>query len=1066
MYITNFQLEEFDKSSHEPYIPRRSDTNLLNLFMAFPEEKNEVTVKIINSLYSAQSKDFSSAFHISWAMEFLGFAFSLPLKHHKVISKSFKLYRKWILDSDRPVLISQNEDFYQQEIICHLSLLFTERGGSIEIHSKLCKKVLIFFKELTEKKNLTRPTWHTLLKVLLLISNFTLTNMKTLSQHISPFLLTVLFELLIKSNTRDKVLWKELELSSALWLDHIWLFNQWQSVILELTRKVVEFLFAEFNPTSVFRSSVLEESKLLKPGENFTLEVEIESETALFLWHKFLSLMLNNTKDKVPDDCKVHRELSESIERVVDIFLEVCEKRNNAVQACFFKDGINSQLAPLVEEINRISQEYVDGKSRLPIPSGNSLLNIFGDWLFFHSEVKELYSEFGKGPALGTLCKIVCKAQGPIDDKYLSKFSTIMHNQFSSTFDEHTVGYMIKNSQNLFSLNYTDIRQFAFSDQLLNCIKRIVSDPENHNGLKKHCCGIICSFVGMSPLLGSAVSSQILKETFIIMLKQDNEPQIFKKIVWSMALLAATEKEENSVHLAEVLVCKLQEINYITQRQNYNLLIECVNSLPYIVDNLSNSKVLIEKLCSYLKKVQTKNVHDTHNLLLLCIFSWWACYPINFDSKSLRDEVISLLESEFINKSVKESAEFVKEFIKQSLLQSFRYSYTKISCDIINTKNTFNQIKHFLYKKQNIISIYSSSVSDSISDQIFCILRNSSGKFVWSANLEYSKGSIKPIELLLETVKNPSEFESIHEENIDIPDDEAYDKYTKLFEEQEDYVIRFSKDFKAEYNENIDLNFQRVDDNKSYRFILSQLGLFNDSQLKELTVIDNEMTGLISQLDDIMEKTVVFIPVFYLDNSESKVNTSGVYSAEYIEFLNHIGLVLTEQHRHIEIFTKINSYISKYKIIIYTSDALNEVIYLPVGISSLSKQEALELSDVFLVWNERNNDKYSYKIPTELFDSSFTNASVFLLIPDNFNCVKVRIIGSSLQGPLLDEMNVSISILPKLLIRTVLNRNLTLSLKVKYRELRRDLITSISEKLKSQSDLVKKQRVLTHSFTP
>ena len=1065
MYISNFSSEEFGKNSHEPYILQNSNTNYLNIFLSSAEDKSNVTVLIVNSLFSCKSDHFSSAQHISWAMEFLGHAFSLPLQHHKVISKAFKLYHKWIFDSDRPCPISNNESFYQQEILCHLSLLFTERGGSVEIHSKLCKKALILMKEITEHTNLSKQTWQLLLKIMLLISNSTLTNMKALSQHISPFLLTVLFEIWIKSNTRDNTLWKELENNSNLWLDHIWFVNQWQSVILQLTKKVVEFVYGEFNPTSVFRSSVLEESQLLKPGESFTLKLDIESETVLFMWHKFLSLMINNTKNKVPSDCKVHKELSESMDKVIDVFLEVCDQRNtNKFSIVTVKDSCD-KLQSLIKELNRINEEYKVGKSRLPIPSGNSILQVFGEWLFFHAEVRDSYSEFGNGPAIGSLCKILCKAQGPINEDYLYRFYRILKSYFTENFNQHTVGYMIKNSQELFSLSNMEIRLFAFNENFLTCIRKIVSDP-NNSALKKHCCGIISSFVGLNSLFGNASASQILKEIFFIILQQDNEPENFKKVVWSMAVFAGTEKEENSIEIAEALVNKLQDINYITQRLNYNMLIECVNSLPYTVDNLSNSKFLIEKLCSYLKKVQTKNVHDTHNLLLICIFSWWACYPKNFDIRTLQEEVLNILDSDFISKSVKESAEFLKAYIQESLLQCCSYSYTKINCDIINTKNTFNLIKHFLYKSEYILSIYNSCISEFTKDTIMCILRNSTGKYVWSANIEYPHIIEQPVKLLIETNEVETVREQSLHENIDIPDDENYDKFTKIFDMQEKYLKQFQDTFVDDYYSGLSVGFKRSEENKSYRLLLSQLGLFQDGELKELMAVDNDLEVLISSLDEVLEKKMIFIPIFFLNDSNSKANSTGPYSSDYLDFLNNIGIILTDDHKHIEIFSKIGSYISKYKVVIYTSDALNEVMFLPVGISNLTEIEACELSELFIVWNERKNDKYSKKIPVFLENKRINNFNAVLLIPDNSHSVKVKKFGGDTHGPLLDDMNVSISVLPKLLIRTFLNENLSLGLKVQAKKLRSQKIKVISDKLKNQNELVRKQKVLTFSFLP
>ena len=158
MYISNFTTEEFGANTHEPYISQKTETNLLNTFCNDTDSKISITSHVVNSLILSKSSSFTSTFHVKWAMEFLGYAFSLPIDNSEVITGAFDIYRRWLLEEDRPECIKQNENFYQQEIIGHLSLIFTKREGNSLVHSKLCKKVLLLIKEMTDKKKLSQET--------------------------------------------------------------------------------------------------------------------------------------------------------------------------------------------------------------------------------------------------------------------------------------------------------------------------------------------------------------------------------------------------------------------------------------------------------------------------------------------------------------------------------------------------------------------------------------------------------------------------------------------------------------------------------------------------------------------------------------------------------------------------------------------------------------------------------------------------------------------------------------------------------------------------------------------
>ena len=1067
MYISNFSVDEFGRISNEPYVKECLETNLLNTFCSDTESKARVTISIVNSLTSCKSQTFSTKFHVDWAMEFLGYAFSLPIEHEEVISSAFSIYKKWLLTDDRPACIAEDESSYQQVIIGHLSLLFTERGGNSLNHAKLCSEALLLLKQITDQSKLTEETWKFILKILLLISNTILCNMGALSQSISPLLLTILFEIWIRSNIRDQRLWRELEQNSSLWLDHIWFISQWGSVIIELTNKVVSLLYGEYKTSTTITFSGLEESQNLKINGSLTFKLEMPAETAIYYWHNFLKVMMNNTISKIPFDYKVHKELANTMAKIIDVFLEVCDARNQECYGRKITSESSEGLDSFINKLDMANEAYSSGTAKLPIPSANSLLTIFGDWLFFHAVAHDSFSEFGNAVAVGAFCKIICKAQGPVHQTYLNKFYKTLIEYFHKDLNPLIIGFIISNSQNLFSLDHRGARILAYDEKFLCSIKNLLSDPAT-TVMKKPCCMILSTVVGLNSVLGNENSTKIIMKIFLSLLKSRCEVEVFNRIIWSLSVLAVTENDVNTSEIIDGLVSQLQEIDYISQRNNYNALLSCISTFPYIVKHVSNAEFILDKLCSYIARIQAKNTSESLVLHISAILNWVICFPNCFFSNSLQQKIIEAISADFPNKTVKENAEFVLGYLRNSLNSNFEYNTLRINSAIINSSNIFHLVKHFLYKSEFILSIYNVKIDQVLNKSILCILRNSLGKFVWLTEVNYSP--IKENVLLLE-IPNFTVSKRIEEdldEHIDLPDDDRYDNFSMLFESQSRSLARAQENKTEDYSASTQISSTCIDESVSYRIILSQLGLFHDEQLRDIMAIENDSVSMITDLDNILVKDMLIFPILYLQSSESNISGSnGYFSEAFMKFLGNLGSVLSEEHKNIEIFSHINYLISKYKQIIYNADSLNEIVFVsPVLSKDIEISEIISLSSTIIIWNERVNDSYSLKLPNILKDKNISKNNIIQLVSAWKNKVMIKRGANDMQGPLIDEMVVTLDILPKLLVRTLLNIHPMFSLRVRSQLKRATLLRKINETVLVNNELARIQKILTHSFFP
>ena len=1062
MYISNFSFDEFGKKSNEPYIQHRSETNLLNTFSNDHERNISITSMMASALIRSKTSSFSSDFHVKWAMEFLGYAFSLPIDKEEIIAGVIEIYRKWLLTDDRPACIKENESVYQQIIIGHFSLLFIERGGDHSIHAKLCTKVLLLLRQVTDSIKLSDESWKFILKILLLISNTILTNMGPLSEAISPLLLAVLFEIWIRSNTRDEQLWKELSQNSASWLDHIWFISQWGSVIVKLAHKVASLLYGDFIPHIKIIFAGLEENQI---DSSLTLELEMTAETTIYLWHNFLIMMINNTKSKIPFDYKVHKELACTMSKIIDVFLEICDKRNMETRFAYTRKESLCTLDSFFEKINKSNENYLSGISRIPIPSANSLLKIFGEWLFFHALTQDNFSEIGNANAIGALCRIICKSQGPINQLYLIKFYKTLKDCFAKECSLILV-YIINNSPNLFGLNHRGVKILAYDQKFLNSVKALLSDPSNI-AVKEPCCIILSTIVGMNSILGNKSTSEIIKKIFIILLKSKNEPEVFKRIIWSFSVFAATETQQNVSEIIEGMMAQFQDLDYINQKINYSMLLTCISTFPYIAPNILNAGEIIRQLCSYVNKIQAKNATDSLILHLFCILNWIICFPNCYFVNSLQKLIIETMNVEFTNKNVKDCAEFVLGYLKNSLVNAYEYKGIKIKAGTINELSSLQLIKHFLYKSEFILSIYNVKSENSKLQPILCILRNNMGKFVWSTELTYSIKRENKQPLNINICNTIRKNENIFDESIDIPDDESYDKFSKLFELQNDCLNEAQQINKEEeFPECISMHNEKNEDPISYRMILSQLGLFHEDQLKAVVSIEGESISTIKELDEIWGKSQIVIPILYLQKSESKIDDSNIcYSDSFLIFLNSIGIYLTEAHKGIEIFSTVDDFLTEFKSIIYNADSLNEIIFIVPVLNNLSDfSKILTIGDIFIFWNERADDPYSLKVPTILEDANLSKKNIIQLLPAGLNKVKIKRYKIESEGPLLDEMIIANEILPKLLIRTIINAQSTFGMRIKSKIKRGEILKKLSDNLLPNNELARIQKFLTNSF--
>jgi len=422
-------------------IKPEADTNILKKFSL--QSRITIISEVVKSLQkdSSQNEILPTSAHVKWALECLGQAFALPIDNADIIESAVDLYRQWLLGppTQRPVGLKENEAHFFKEMFLHMSLLFEPRDYSsnekFTTHIKLCRAVLTVYLSVGQKMGRTMPasTWEAWLKALLGIMDSLVTRKSTselfnLMNELGPFTLQVLFEMWFLSETQNMSLWQSLQDLAKNWIT-IPTILQWNAMCYGLTRATLFRLFGpDFGAPNIIvdlsssydvGALVLKFSKYPMSFDDKTTGktiVNLNTELTYYYWHQILHILGSPNAFKDPEIFRI--EFS-GIVILVDLYLDLI--KTTATQL---------------------------GANR---PSGNTILRIFGDWLFEAVLLDRSGFEEGTALACATLCKIYCSSgDRKFLPSYLSTFANCLTKVLSKDINDKVLTAALLNCRTLF----------------------------------------------------------------------------------------------------------------------------------------------------------------------------------------------------------------------------------------------------------------------------------------------------------------------------------------------------------------------------------------------------------------------------------------------------------------------------------------------------------------------------------------------------------------------------------------------------------------------------------------
>jgi hypothetical protein len=1081
MHLNHFLLEDFTRPTSSTFIVSRKETNILNYICHDLVPKIEITKHIVSCVKKRDKTFFPTESHVNWAMECIGFAFSLPIDYSSVITQAIDIYRNWLElgSEDRPQCIKENESFYQIEIIGHLSLLFVERSGDMHKHAELCKDALILIKELCRTKQLQEKTWNHLLKIFLIMASGLLKNNTVLIKEIAPLLFKTLFEIWFRSNTRKSELWDEINTHMGTWLNNIWVIHHWTAIEIALTKDIIGLIYGTSKP-----KLQISFRQLQKPFEFDAEKVKLASnkEQSIYFWYQFWQMISQNTISKVPISNEICTELVKSVAKITDEFLLYSRSRNNKSKINFdFTETINDEaLGPLISSFRQAHKNYDESKDRVPVTRIDSILSVFGNWLFFYANCDYLYCEKGRAKAIGALCRIFSSDLGPVCEEYAGKFYKTIFYIMKGGVNQIVIKNILKHSTSLLSSDLPGIRILLDKDYLFKAINLQLSDKKSEAKLRGYCYQIASSFSGLINYLNK---SEIIKSFYDLLLdavQNESDPKNFNALVWIISSFVGTMSSQNEL-INNIIIALTNRLKNINDEPMYLELLSVLSTVPFLIYNKTETikntaNRIIGKLCSYVKRKIQKSNERVLSSLLFTVQKWIGCFPMSMADAKLRLDVLDVLSTTKLIEGIEEKSAYIEEFITCNIGKIIYTAPLGPINELIvprgYTSNPPTDPKNYIIYNNNRESFNNSLLSLYEDDkELIGIFRNRTGRFIWKVEIKYSNiVDKKEYNWNMEVAEPVRKFVETQEKDlhIELDDSEAeiLQKLKHLHNEQKKHHKKSSVKLKTKK-----FSYREAPSKIRPRVFLTQLGLFEYDQIHEISYSDSEIANkIIPQLDKFCEKDIYFLPILFLNSSVSSdfLSQTDNFSKSFEIFLNQLGVILDERHLNLGFLSHLSMYLEKYGTVLYNSDCLHEILSIVPCLQSkeMTIRDVSGDSPVIVIWNEKIDDKHCILHPNLLLYPELQHKICILLVPVKDNLIKVNFFPNTNQpGPLINNMIVPLDVLGKLLTYTLINTYGDSMENITTRQNRKNLLEQLKILGKNEEDSSERMNgILNYSF--
>lgn len=531
---------EWIETLGEGILEKEIDANVLSAFP--PQIRRAIIAEVTNCIYQSCSgspiggganassasgnlmSSMTSMFHVQWVTEIIGQAFTLPLEDMNIVSNAAVVYIQWLVEADRrPPVIQLGNDKVRQEftqtLLKHLSLLFAPKrleasSGTAKAlqstvaskHVELCKLVLrtisqsisassstnspLVSVDKTPAENekiicLSQHTWEVLLYIMLGITDSLLHRPSQpycyLAEELEEPLLMTLMEFWLRSGLQVTSLWNCIRRLYPTWTHRPFVVSMWANSVLALTQRVADILYSPSVGSSNLNYTI----------NSSLFSINVNDEFAVFAWHQMTHL-IGPAYSLSP---AVFYRAVLGMDRIVNVFLTIS---SDEVEECKGQSG-KAKIA------------------KKKMPGTNTIMHIYGRWLFNAANRKSPDCVEGRAQAYAVLCRIIVRAQiggnaGPINHIYLHQLYSALVDGLSG--DPLSLVLIILNCEHIFSLGLPSVRILipAFAD----AVRRITPAMESSLrinidliDLRRVCYRLLCTMFSVCQHFGELSINQL-----------------------------------------------------------------------------------------------------------------------------------------------------------------------------------------------------------------------------------------------------------------------------------------------------------------------------------------------------------------------------------------------------------------------------------------------------------------------------------------------------------------------------------------------------------------------------
>lgn len=315
----------------------------------------------------------------------------------------------------------------------HLTFLFEARKNATDanlvVQIRLCLDVLENIIRVSAnqlRKTLTTESWETWIKLLLGITDSIFVNNKTimtpsshqhLEKSLGPSAFKVLMEVWLLSHTKNTALWTSLLSLIPNWV-RVATILHWNSISYALSQRTLALLYG---PKYGSSQVVIDWHSSTEDKPISRSIIRLEPEFTFYAWHRVLHALPNPSGFSSPD---VYSTFFTGIEKVVDAHHTMADK---------------GQLDPQLKETKK------------KIPNSNTILAIFGRWLFESVMIDKAGFEDGTSTSCRVLCKIFSRAGDDILTLHLANFYGALSKVLTKNINDKVIMTALIGMKHLFT---------------------------------------------------------------------------------------------------------------------------------------------------------------------------------------------------------------------------------------------------------------------------------------------------------------------------------------------------------------------------------------------------------------------------------------------------------------------------------------------------------------------------------------------------------------------------------------------------------------------------------------